>query len=200
MRLVTGALAVMLAGALVFATGTVAAPKLVVKGDAKAWAEVSAALTKLVKLKSYRAKGTLPGGGSITMDVVNPHSLHSRTAMAGAAVETIQVGAEARFRSAGGKWECHEQSDGAPYTDPTIMTGEVTTTRGPAEIIDGVRTQSYTYLWKNDDETTRNRLFVAATDGLPRRYQLIDNNGAVAMTLNFFDFNAPIKITLPSCR
>lgn len=193
-------LALVLVGALAFALGAVAAPKLVVKGDTKAWAEIAAALSKFAKLKSYRAKGTMTGGGSITMDVVHPHSFHTRTTMGGATMETIQVGTEVRFRPAGGKWTCHDQPAAAPNPDPESMTGEVTATRGPAETIDGVRTQSYTYLWKTADETTTTRVFVATTDGLPRRIQVLGDKGAVTMTLNYFDFNAPIKITLPSCK
>jgi outer membrane lipoprotein-sorting protein len=200
MRIATIVLSVVLAITLVFAAGTLAAPKLIVKGDAKVWAEVSAALAKFAKLKSYRAKGTMPGGGSMTMDVVHPHSFHTRTTMSGTTMETIQVGTEVRFRPAGGKWTCHDQPAAAPNPDPESMTGEVTATRGPAETIDGVRTQSYSYLWKTDANTITTRLFVAATDGLPRRMQILGEGGAVTMTLNYFDFNAPIKIALPSCK
>lgn len=200
MRPVARLVALVLAGTLTFATGAMAAPKLIVKGDTKAWAEVSAALTKFAKLRSYRAKGTMPGGGSITMDVVHPHSFHTRTTMGGITMETIQVGTEVRFRPAGGKWTCADQPAAAPNPDPESMTGEVTATRGPTETIEGVRTQSYTYLWKTEDGTVTTRVFVAAADGLPRRIQVLGDKGAVTMTLNYYDFNAPIKSALPPCK
>lgn len=203
MRSVTRALALVLAGTLVFATGALAAPKLVVKGDAKAWAEIAAAMTKLTKLKSYRAKGTVAGptGPMVTlMDVVNPGSFYSKTTVGGKVVEVIQVGTAVRMRTGGGAWICDTQTQDQLGMDPEKMWGEVTASRGPAETIAGVQTQSYTYVWKNDIMTTKNRVFVAATDGLPRRAQVLEEDGSVMMATDYYDFNAPIKITLPSCK
>lgn len=196
-------LALVIAWTLALAAGAPAAPKLVVKGDAKAWAEVSAAMTKIAKLKSYRSKGTVAGptGPMVTMmDVVNPGSFYSKTTVGGKAVEVIQVGTAVRMRTGGGAWLCDTQQQDRLGSDPEKMWGEVTAARGPAEAIAGVQTQSYTYVWKNDVMTVKTRLFVATTDGLPRRAQVLGDDGSVMMTTDYYDFNAPIKITLPPCN
>ncbi len=196
-------LALVLAGTMACAAGAVAAPKLVVKGDAKAWAEVAAAMTKLTKLKSYRAKGTMAGptGATTTlMEVVNPGSFYSKTTVGGNTTEVIQVGTAVRMRTGGGPWICDTQQRDQLGMDPEKMWGEVTATRGPAETIAGVQTQSYTYAWKSDVMTMKMRLFVATTDGLPRRGQVLGEDGSVMVTTDYYDFNAPIKITLPACK
>jgi len=203
MKLVTRALALVLAGTLVFATGALAAPKLVVKGDTKAWAEIVSAMTKLTKLKSYRTKGTvaMPTGSAVTMmDVVNPGSFYSKTTAGGNTTEVIRVGTAVRMRTGGGAWICDTQQQDMPNMDPEKMWGELTAARGPAETIAGVQTQSYTYVWKNDIMTVKARFFVATSDGLPRRGQVLDDDGKVVMTTDYYDFNAAIKITLPSCK
>lgn len=203
MKPITRALALVLTGTLVFATGALAAPKLIVKGDAKAWAEIAAAMTKLTKLKSYRAKGTVAGptGPMVTlMDVVNPGSFYSKTTTGGTTVEVVRVGTAVRMRTGGGAWICDTQTQDQLGMDPEKMWGEVTASRGAAETVAGVRAQSYTYVWKNDVMTTKIRFFVATTDGLPRRTQVLEEDGSVTMATDYYDFNAPIKITLPPCK
>ncbi|MBM3470497.1 MAG: hypothetical protein FJX73_06855 [Armatimonadetes bacterium] len=203
MRTIMKVLALVLVGTLTFVVGASAAPKLVVKGDAKVWAEVSAAMTKLAKLKSYRSRGTIAGptGPMVTMmDVVNPDSYHAKMTVGGNTIETIQVGTAVRMRTGGGPWMCQSQPREQAILDPGQMWGEVAATRGPEETIAGVRTQSYTYVWKNDVMTVKTRLFVATADGLPRRAQVLGDDGAVTMTTDYYDFNAAIKITLPSCK
>ncbi len=199
---VAAVVALVLAGSLAAAVDA-AAPKLVVKGDAKAWAEIAAAMTKLQKLKSYRAKGTVAGptGAMVTlMEVMNPGSFYSKTTVGGNTVEVIQVGTAVRMRTGSGAWICDTQQRDQLGADPEKMWGEVTAARGPAETIAGIRTQSYTFVWKNDIMTTKNRLFVATTDGLPRRAQVLGDDGSVTMTTDYYDFDAPIKIALPPCK
>lgn len=203
MRPVARLLALVLVGTLVFATGALAAPKLVVKGDTKAWAEIASAMTKLTKLKSYRAKATVAGptGAMVTlMDTVNPGSFYSKTTVGGTVTEVIQVGTAVRIRTGGGAWICDTQQRRQFGGDPEKMWGEVTAARGPAETIAGVKTQSYTYVWKSDVMTMKMRVFVAVTDGLLKRAQVMEDDGSVTMTTDYYDFNAPIKITLPSCK
>ncbi len=197
------AVALVLAAILTFGPGLSAAPKLAVKGDAKAWAEISAALGKLTKLKSYRAKVVAagPSGPMVTqMDFVNPGNFHSKTTVGGSTVEVVQVGPAVRVRSGGGNWICSAQPQDPPNMDPEKMWGEVTASRGAEATIAGVRTKSYTFAWKNEIMTTKTRLFVAVADVLPRRAEVLNEDGSVVMTTDYYDFDANIKITLPPCK
>ncbi len=181
-------------------TGNAAAQSgLAVKGDPKAWKEIEAALTSFSKVKTYRAKQTVAQGVSMALEAVNPDRYHTKMTMAGFAMETIQVGREVRTRQGKGPWMCTGLPADTPETNPTKMTGEVTASRGPAERIDGVSTQSYTYSWKSRKLTARFRIFIAGNNGLPKRMQMLNEQGAAQMTFDYFDYNAPVTITLPPC-
>lgn len=182
--------------------GAVAAPGLVVKGDQKAWSEIVAALSRMNALKTYRAKLVFPGAPPGLFEAQNPDRFHTIMDFGGGAFETVQVGSEIRFREGKGKWQCTGQSAQPPNPDPKKMTGEVTATRGPAETVEGVRTQTYTYIWKSGEAhvplTITAKVFVAVGTGLLRRIQLLDK-GKVSIQYDYYDYNAPFTITLPSC-
>jgi len=199
MRIDSRTLALVVMMAMVGTAGAVAAPT--VKGDAKAWAEIDAALTRLPKLKTYRMKITEADGRSSTTAVVNPDRYHWKgTNEEGKPGEMIMVGSQkTRVREAGGEWTCVDFQIPLAELDPKKMTGEVTAARGPAVTIEGVRTQSYTYSWKTEYGIGHFKLFVAG-NGLPGRMQFLDDNGRTVRTWDFFDVDAPIAIALPACR
>lgn len=194
--------AVVITAAVVLAlvtAGATAAPALVVRGDARAWSEIAAALTKFSRLKSYRAEGNMSGGGSMSMEVVNPDRFRTRMEAGGVTIETVVVGKETRFRQGNAPWMCTGQAPTVPTTNPERFTGEVTAAKGPAATIDRVATQSYTYTWKSGGQTSNFRLYVATGNGLPKRMELLDEKGAVQMTFDYYDYDAAITIALPSC-
>lgn len=185
-----------------------------VKGDVQAWAEIEAVLLKLTQVRSYRVHGWYYGfefglGGAV--EVVNPDREHIILFNDGGFYEAIKVGNDTRTRggSPGDIWMC-DQSDSSPPAPfdflallgmyPPIMS-EVTAARGPAGIIGGTPTQSYTY--KPSDWPFVVRLFVADATGLPRRVQWVETQGEqkdVVMQADFFGYDAPIVIELPPCR
>ncbi len=176
-----------------------AAPGLTITGDRKAWDEIKPAFRKLAKLKSYRAK-VMRSDRVTLIQAVNPDRIHIVNHVRGQTQESIQVGRERRFREALGRWMCHSsRRDSLPPVLPTRLAGEVTAARGPVVILDGERTQTYTYTWRVQGTLTSYQLFVVAASGLPRRILVQDKTGKVQATIDYFDFDAPFSITLPSC-
>lgn len=179
--------------------GATAAP--VVKGDPKAYTEIKAAFVKWLQVKSYRAKEMAQGMGSMTMEYVSPDRYHITQQMSGVVAETINVGKEGRLRQGGGPWQCLPEREPISLNPKGMeeIKGEVTAARGPVVTIDGVQTQSYTYSTNENGKISNQKLFVALTNGLPKRIQQLDGKGAVQWTMDYFDYNAPITITLPPC-
>lgn len=192
------ALALNFVVSLVNTSNIMAAEKLIVKGDAKAWAEIEAAYIKQNKVKSYRAKGTMSGAG-VTIEFVTPDRWHTKMDTGGFAMETIMVGNDIRFRQGGGPWQCTGQAAEVPMTDPGKMSGEVTASKGPAVTVDGVQTQSYTYTWKIEGIVVTSKIFIAVSSGFPKRIQMLGDKGEVEAQYDY-DYNAPITITLPPCK
>lgn len=199
-------MAVALFAALTLSVATVSAQGLKVKGDAKAWSEIEAALIKLNKLKAFRQKMSAPEG-SITMAIVAPNKVHTTFSAQGAeSMETIMVGSEVRMRQGGGRWNCMppgmkppQVGPAAQQTDPSKMSGEVTASRGPAVAIDGEQTQSYSYTITSGGSATNFRIYIGVANGLPKRMQVLDARGAVTITIDYFDYDAPITVVLPAC-
>ncbi len=203
-RAISGVL-VVLVGLVLVTSGAVAAPKLTVKGDAKAWAEIEAAFIKLAKLKSYRAKVSMPGSGGGTWEYVRPDRFRSVMDVGGEKTETIWVGQQVRLRQGNGPWKCVSWNMPSPATDTSQMQGEVTAQKGPVVAIDGVPTQSYSYTWKNVvpgafSMTIANKVFVTIATGLVKRSQMIDDKGAVRAQTDYYEYDAPIRIDLPACK
>lgn len=179
--------------------GATAGP--VVKGDPKAYAEIKAAFVKWLHVKSYRAKQASEKMGSMTMEFVSPDRYHIVQKMGGVVAETINVGKEGRLRQGGGPWQCLPEQEPMSFNlkDMEEIKGEVTAAKGPVVAIDGVQTQSYTYSTNENGKTSNQKLFVALTNGLPKRIQGLDKQGAVKWSIDYFDYNAPITITVPPC-
>jgi hypothetical protein len=207
MRAPNNAAALALAIALLAGSGAgagAATPGLTVKGDQQAWAEIAAAYTKLFHLKTYRAKFTT--GMTGTMEVVNPDRVHTVMDLGTMTMETIQVGKDIRVRQGNGAWQCSEKPTPVPNSDVSSMHGEVSASRGPVVVVDGVQTQSYTYTYTPSAESTgganvvvRQRLFVANATGLPKRAQTLGDNDKVETQIDYLDFDAPITVSLPTC-
>jgi hypothetical protein len=183
--------------------GVAVAQGLVVKGDRKAWSEIQAALNRLDALKSYRARGPIEGGGKMLMEVVNPDRSRVVTETPGMKEENIEVGKEQRWRIGNGPWQCTADGRPRPGTGqaPSVVPPgetEVTAERGPRVKIQNDDTQSYRY-WFGPRHVVY-RLFVLTKGGLPRRIQVLDAQDNAALTLDYYDFNAAIRITLPKCE
>jgi hypothetical protein len=184
--------------------GVVAAQGLVVKGDRAAWLEIQTAWNRLGALKSYRVRGTMPGGMRMLQEVVRPDRDRTLMEAPGMKQESITVGQGHRWRINDGPWQC--ATGGSPVPDAGRAPGaappgqaEVTAERGPKVKIGNDETQSYRY-WFGSRKSGIFRLFVLMKGGLPRRLQMLDAQGNVTMTLDYYDFNAAITITLPKCE
>ena len=200
LRHMATAFAVMLAATITAS----AAPDLVVKGDPRAWAEIQDAFIKLFKLKSYRMKVST-AEGAITISFVPPDKTHTVVSQGGNSIESIRVGNESRVRQGGGPWQClpagarMPQLGGEAKTDPSKIAGEVNASKGPVVAVDGMQTQSYAYSHTAGGTTAQYRMFVGVTNGLPKRLQGLDGKGGVTSTIDYYDYDAPITITLPAC-
>ena len=188
---------------LMLVAGVVA--QVTVKGDARVWQEVGAAYDKLAKLKTYRTKMTVEGQSvSMVTEYLNPD--RSRTVMKteGVTMETVKVGNEVRYRmtapGAPATWQCTAPPQGTqPPTDPKSAKGEVTISRLGDVTIEGTKTSGYEYAWSVQGQMTKQRLYVASSDGLPRRLVVMDAAGKPQTTFEYYDFNAPITIELAKC-
>lgn len=215
-----GKTALALTVSLMIASGpAMATPAPVVKGDPQAWAEIETALLKLTHVRSYRVKGWFSGpfdlnlGGAV--EVVNPDRTHG-VLVGSWTSEGIQVGNDIRSRgsldSSSGDflWRCEQSTSGLPAAiDFLTLLGmnllsmsEVTAASGPAAVVDGIPTQSYTYTYKPAGWWSPGslRLFVADATGFPKRIQWLGDQGEVGLQADFSDYDAPITIVLPECR
>lgn len=179
-----------------------AAPRLFVRGDAAAWAEIQSALVKLQRLSTYRARSTFLGRPA-TIEVVNPDRFRIRI-VGTSTIEAVIVGKEGRSRVSGGEWRCLTVPNLLPDANPERWVGEVTAAKGAAAFIDGVRVQTYSYTLRVGAPSGHYRLYVDVATGLPKRLLVLevkeDEPETVKSQFDYADFNAPITIELPSCR
>lgn len=137
----------------------------------------------------------------MVIEFVNPDRM--RMVMAGGQMEMIQVGREQRLRMAGGPWQCPR---GGVTTAPQVPSAtlpegvmEVTVERGPNAKVGGEETRTYRY-WFGPRREAVFQLYVSVRTGLPRRMQVLDEQGRVQTTMDYGDFNAPLRIELPPCQ
>ncbi len=186
--------------------GTTVSGQTKVNGDARAWEEVQAAFERLGKLRSYRARITAPGGTTVVLnEVVPPDRIRVVQQMGNITFEFITVGAETRLRilSSGvpPTWQCVPPAQAASLRPQQPATpDEVTITRLGESSVEGTRTQGYQYTQVIQGRPSTHRLQVVAESGLPRRLEVLDSGGNVTALADYYDFNAPITIELPSCR
>jgi hypothetical protein len=197
----------LLAGLVValIVAAAVASAQVRVTGDSQGWAEVMAAYERLAKLRIDRMKMT--GQGQTTpalFGVVNPDRTRQVFQTGNATLEMIIVGQEIRYRLTGpgmsGTWLCQGAPPaGRPPPQPGKFEGEVTISRLGESTVEGARAQGYAYTMRTQGQTSKQRLFVLADGGLPRRVEVLDAGDQVVGTLDYYDFNAPITIELPKC-
>ncbi len=181
------------------AAAAVAAPGLTVNGDAQAWREVGQAMAKLAALRSYRIRSDMGQGETMVVEFVNPDRM--RMVMGGGELEVVRVGGEQRVRMAGGPWQCRMMfpAPQPPSGGPPEGETRVTVQRGPNRKLGGEETRTYRY-WFGSKPDAVMHLYVSVRTGLPRRLQVLDQAGKVQTTMDYTDFNADIRISLPPCQ
>ncbi|MDQ7843986.1 MAG: hypothetical protein QN141_11480 [Armatimonadota bacterium] len=199
MRVVLGIVAV-----LSLAVGAAAQAQVTVKGDARAWQEVAAAYERLARLRTYRMKMKVEGQPmTMVVEHVSPDRTRTLMQAEGFTMEMVSVGDRMQYRTVtggtSGPWQCQKPPTAAPTAeDARNARGEVTISRLGEVTVEGVRTQGYDYSWTSQGKTVRQRLYVAG-DGLPRRLVVLDDAGKPQMTIDYYDFNAPITIEFARC-
>lgn len=195
----------LLVAALLIATVVAAgaAPRLIVRGDPAAWTDAQAALVKLQRQTTYRVRTAVLGRPTI-VDVINPDRFRIRI-VGTSTIETVIVGKEARSRVSGGEWRCLTLPNVLPETNPEKWVGEVTASKGGVAFVEGVRVQTYSYTLRvGTGPSGHYRLYVDVATGLPKRLLILevreDEPETVKSQFDYYDFNAPITIELPSCR
>ena len=179
-----------------------------VRGDLRAWQEISAAWERLGRVKTYRMRITSAGQPAPSVvERVNPDRSRMVMKQGAITIESITVGKETRFRMAGpgmpGTWQCQgalpKGAAPAPPPQPGKAEEEITARRLGPRTVAGVATQAYEYTIAGKGGTTTQRLYVGR-DSLPRRLELLGGKGGQPVTtIDYYDVNAPITIPLPAC-
>ncbi len=189
-----------------------------VHGDVAAWNEVHAAFKKLWALSAYRVNVT-SSYASTVIEIVRPGSYHSVSRETiGTSVQTdefIAVNGQIRKRTIGvpgvpADWQCSNartrtaqsgQSRFDPF-DLTASNGTLDVSRAPDTVIDGTPVRTYQYIFTQSGQTTRTKdtIYVGKASGLPRRIVNASASGHVDGITDFYDYDANIVITLPTCK
>ncbi len=192
---------------LVVVLAAPASAQVTVNGDAAAWREVMAAYQRLEALRTYRMKFTgvgVPGAGAVT-EVVNPDRSRTVVDLGQGGMEFVTVGKDTRTRLGNAAWQCQGTSGkrnvGGLPINPREAKGEVAVSKLGVVVIAGARTVAYQFAYSKTAtaQPTNVRLYVLADGGLPRRSEVLDKDEKVTVTIDFYDFNAPITIELPRC-
>jgi hypothetical protein len=198
------AAAVVLSLAAAVATPSHAA--VTVTGDKTAWHEIEAAFQKLDGT-TYRMTMTAPGQ-TVIVEHVPPDSRRTITTITGQVgeIESIGVGGETRVRvigpGASANWTCNDEEAPQP---PIVLTMEglgmaVEVARRPDVLIVGAHARAYllTYTFQGKRPGHRTTVYVDRKTGLPKRSITPYGTGTVVAT--YYDYGAPITITLPPCQ
>lgn len=186
-----------------------ASADVTVTGDTAAWQEVIAAYRKLNALPGYRMKTAMAGGQSMVIEVAQGGTaMHSTMQGSSGGMEMVKVGDQIRFRidaaGAPGGWRCTGVPPVLRAGDPTAVQGTVDVARGPDASIDGQPMHVYVYTIHASAGGQsaapggfKTTLYVGGDNGLPRRTVVATPRGDQA--LEYYDYGAPIQITLPPC-
>ncbi len=200
---------VTVAVAALLMVGTFEAPSRAgptVPGDQTAWQEITAAFQRL-EATSYRMRMTAPGQIVIT-EHIPPDSTRVTTRITGAGEsESITVGHETRYRvSVPGTpdaWFCNNAGPPPPVSELKDLFSEVEVSTLPNTIIAGapVRTYGLKSAIRGGDQTAKTTtiLYVGIQTGLPRRSITHSPLSAGDVVIDYYDYGAPITITLPAC-
>jgi hypothetical protein len=169
------------------------------QGDPQAAAEVQAAFQKFGTAPTWRARITAGGAGTQEMEHVAPDRYHMRVSQGNQQSEFFMIGRDAWLRSEG---RCQKLPASLPMMNPREAiehTGDakIAVAKGGPEVIDGVSTQAYLLTVDVQGKQYREKLFVAAGTGLPRRIEIRSDQGATA--IDYFDYGAQIAIKNPPC-
>ena len=200
---------VTVAVAALLMVGTLAVPSRAgptVRGDQTAWQEITAAFQRL-EATSYRMRMTAPGQMVIT-EHVPPDSTRVTTRITGAGEsESITIGNETRYRvSVPGvpdTWLCNNAGPRPPVSELKDLFSEVEVSRRPDTVIAGapVHTYNLTSAIRGGDQTAKTTtiIYVGIQTGLPRRSVTRYPLSAEEVVIDYYDYGAPITITLPAC-
>lgn len=175
------------------------------QGDPQAGAEVQAAYTKFGAARTYRQRMTLAGqGGTFTqnMEIVVPDRVRM-SGMPGSPpnFEIIVIGGETWARGPGVPGGCAKLPAGGarrpnPREGVDHATGAtITVARGGPQTVEGTATQLYNLTIEAQGRQTQQKVYVATGTGQLRRIETTSDQGAV--TIDYFDFDAPITINAP---
>jgi hypothetical protein len=177
-----------------------------VTGDQAAWQELTAAFKNLEAM-SYRMRMTARGQTIIT-EHVPPDSRRMITRITGEVgeIESITVGNETRSRVIGpgvsGTWSC----SAAGPQPPIILTMKdfgvaVEVSRRPDSLIAGGPAHIYelTFTVQHGQPASKTIFYINIQTGLPRRSVTPYPLGGGEIINDYYDYGAPITITLPAC-
>ncbi len=168
--------------------------------------EIAAAYQKLEAM-SYRMRMTAPGQ-TVLVEHVPPNSRRTITQITGEVgeVETVTVDNNIRSRVTGpgvpGRWEC---SAAGPQR-PIVLTMKdfgmaLEVSRRPDILIAGSPAHTYVLVYsvQGGKPAGATILYIDAQTGLPRRSVTPYPLGAGEVIVDYYDYGAPISITLPAC-
>lgn len=174
------------------------------QGDLQAVAEVQAAYTKFSAARTYRQRMTVAAqGGTFTQSIefVAPDRVRM-SGMPGSPpnFEIIVIGGEQWARGPGIPGGCAKLPAGGRRPNPRegvdhAADARITVARGGPQTIDGTATQLYNLTIETQGRQIQQKLYVATGTGQLRRIETPSDQGA--MTIDYFDFDAPITINPP---
>jgi len=170
-------------------------------GDPAAEAEVVAAFDRMNSVPSYRMKTSASGGTTLLLDVVRPDKRHyTAQSPTRGTYESITIGTQTRERvNMPGQptgWRCITSPRPLNTTLrlDRIRKDMSAVVRKPDTVIDGMPVHAYANI-----SSSGGTLYIGAQTGLPRRAVLVDKQSGKTVTVDFYDYGAPITITLPPC-
>lgn len=172
---------------------------LAAQGDPVAKAEVIAAFDRMNSVPSYRMKTSAPGGTTM-IEVVRPDKRHVTAQSPNGTFESITIGTQTRERvNMPGRptgWRCttNRRPLATIFSLDRMRKDLTEVVRKPEVMIDGMPV--HTYAAASGNGAT---LYIGVQTGLPRRLVGIDEQSGKTATVDFYDYGAPITITLPPC-
>jgi outer membrane lipoprotein-sorting protein len=176
-----------------------------VRGDPQVLAEWQAAMQKFDSARSWRSKRTFSASGQSftqTSEYMAPDRMRMvfATDAQGRVVSgMVRIGSEYWVFGTGG---CSKSPTRPPQVQrddreamqaPEGYTAEIT--KGVAETIDGVTTQTYTMTFSGSGLQGTMRLYVQNDTGYPKR--TVTTTGQGTFTIDYSDYNTAITITAP---
>ncbi len=157
---------------------------------------------------SFRAKLEIPnapGGGTATMEIEFVFPDRMRMNLSG--VEVISVGDRA-FMRLGDKWmpaPPQVTKAGGSFGDPKMVEEMIRNCTGARvlgpETVNGIPMETYEFLAKTKEGTSKSKFYITPGDSLPRRIDIegtvVAKDGQVRTRLDYSDYGAPISIEPP---